>query len=258
MEKENRKTPWGKGRNHVVWLEPTKAVFQPGEQVEIKALWGDMRNPELGEHEKWHAYMLAEEARLELPIREEMRGFIGGKACHLLSFKPERKGTYTIVLENNYGILNALESGDWVYGPKKYHKDVKESFYFYQYAKTIISMGELAQGSMKVGNELEIVPSKTGSLHTDDVIELTLLYHDSPLPGAELRATYSNYSYSDEETPGFYPFTSTTNADGKAEFKLEERGNWLFVAEHKVEKGIGGEYDKKWLNATLLLPGCIN
>ena len=34
MKIENRKTPWGKGRNHVVWLEPTKAVFQPGEHHE--------------------------------------------------------------------------------------------------------------------------------------------------------------------------------------------------------------------------------
>ena len=254
MKEENRKTPWGKGRNHVTWLEPTKAVFQPGEQVEIKALWGSMRNPELGEHEKWHAYLLGGSARLELPIREEMRGFIEGKPCYLLSFKPEKKGTYTMVLENNYGILNALVSGDWVYGPKKHHDGVKESFHLYQYAKTIIAVGALGQESVKVGNELEIVPSKSGTLHADDLIELTLLYQDSPLPEVELKATYSNYSYSNEEPPGFYPFTSTTNADGKAEFKLGGAGDWLFVAEHRVEKGIEGEYDKKWLNATLLLP----
>jgi len=254
MEKEKGKTPWGKG-NHIVWLEPKKTIFQPEEEIEIKTLWGSMRTTESEHHEKWNAYLFDEGARLELPIREEMRGFREGKPCYLLAFKLGKAGTYPIVLENNYGILNELESGDWVYGPKKYHKNVKESFYFYQYAKTIISVKELGQGSVKVGNELEIIPSRIGHLHTNEVIELTLLYHGSPLPKTELKATYSEYPHSEKEPPGFYPFTCTTNSDGKAEFKLEGAGNWLFVVEYKVEKGIVGEYDKKWLNATLLLPG---
>jgi len=247
MRERSWKSPWGKNSNHVIWLEPNKAAYNVNEDVEIKVFWGSVRNPEVGEYEDWLAYLLDPEgARLELPIRREMLRFSGGKPFFFLAFKPRKSGPYTIMLENNYGVLNKLKDGDWTYGPKRYHRNVEESIYFYQYAKTIVPVGESTQGSTRVGNELEIITTKTG-FYVNDIMELTLLCRGSPLPRAQIKAVYGIYPHIKEET-------AETDMNGKAGFHIKEKGVWLFVAEHKIMEGVDGEYDYKWLTATLSLP----
>lgn len=253
--KGRRKTSEGKleaiFEGHEVWLEPVKNLFHEGEEAVVKAGWGHgMKTDGLGEKEKWNAYFLTPaKRRLELSIQESEKE----EEFYLLSFIPEEKGFYTIVVENDFGIGTKLKSGDFMRGPKRDYENAEYSIYFYQYAKAVVPVDvdpleETYEG--KVGNELEIVPLNLNlsRLQREGLIEFEVIYEEKLFPEAKLEGTYSTFKGKD------FPLSTVTNQDGRAELSVDKKDNWMFRVDYVDEtKSIEGFYDKIHLRATLTI-----
>ncbi|MFW6194118.1 MAG: DUF4198 domain-containing protein [Halobacteriota archaeon] len=220
-------------RGHEIWLEPTRTHFHKGELVKVKVGWGHaLRTDGPGEKEKWTPYMITPSGeKLMLPVVDSEGEYF------LLLFRAEEKGSYTVVVENNYGVGTKLRDGSFHRGPKKDYDNVERTFYFYQYAKTCIPIGHSKELPERAGNELEITPLNLGS----DNLELEVAHKGKPLPEAVLEGTSNRHD-------GFTVKT-TTDKLGRAEISVD-KPTWMFRVHYFDKKGLEGLYDQIRLTAT--------
>lgn len=220
-------------RGHEIWLEPTRSHFHKGEFVKVKVGWGHaLRTDGPGEKEKWTPYMITPSGeKLRLPVVDSEGEY------YLLLFRAEEEGSYTVVVENNYGVGTKLRDGSFHRGPKKDYESVEKTLYFYQYAKTCIPIGHSSEPSKRVGNRLEITPLNLES----DTLELEVTHNGRPLPEAVVEGASNRHD-------GF-TVKSTTDEMGRVEIPVD-KPTWMFRVHYFDKKGVEGLYDQSRLTAT--------
>lgn len=182
-----------------IWLEPMTdhGHFHPGEEVRLRLLKGYNLHPVIE------------------PAYSSLQAFVveGGETREV---ELEKKGA---VVELTLG--KGADGLITAYAVEK--ADIKHC-----YAKVIVEIGHHHHHQlMPVGIPLEIVPAKYSHVHLGDPYEFQVLYEGSPLPGAEVKASYPGVSGRD------YPIQMTTDDGGKARVFLMARGNWLFSVKHQ-------------------------
>lgn len=91
------------------------------------------------------------------------------------------------------------------------------------YAKTIVEIGHHHHHQVEpVGLPLEMVPCGYSHARIGDYYNLQVLKEGVPVPGLEVKATYSSTRSQD------YPHHLTTDAEGKVKLFLTARGHYLF------------------------------
>jgi len=97
---------------------------------------------------------------------------------------------------------------------------------------------------------LDVVPAEIREFHPGDTLELRVFYRGRPLGGAPIKATYHLFEGAD------YPWTGSTDAEGRVAFTFQGKGHWMFIATHTDQTlAVPGEYDAVELTATLVIPG---
>ena len=229
-------------RGHEIWLEHNMRHVHVGETVECKLLYGHNMKIDgvaVVENVKATVFDTANEKH-DLAVDAGDDGLV-------VRFDPVLDGYHTIAVEYDAGIYTITEEG-WQKGPKKNYEKVKSSGYYCQFAKTILPGHGPEEYKLETGQELEIIPLDFRHYHVGDDITLKVLYDRRVLQDAMINATYSGQEGEAIETK--------TDAEGKATFKLEKEGNWLFKVRHSdPEKGVKDQYDEKVTTAIFTVMG---
>ena len=223
-------------RGHEIWVEHCMQNASPGDQIDFDLCFGhNMKSDRAVQVEKVAPAVfsaLGESRAIEINAAEN----------HLsMRFTPAFGGYHTIGVEYDGGVLNLHHPG--LEGPK----------YYYQYTKTIISVGGCqaegncrAEYGLTVGHELEIIPLDYRKYKVGEHILLKVLYDRHALPDV---IVYGIHAENREN-----PIEMTTDSEGFVDIKLEKGGNWMFkVGYRDPEKGIRGLYDKKVMTATFTI-----
>lgn len=116
-----------------------------------------------------------------------------------------------------------------------------------RYAKLLLGVNG-ASASEPVGHALEIVPEKDPpTLGKDEPLAVRVLFLGKPLAGVRVSAMYAGAKVTGHE----FPVTAETDANGRAELKLDRRGLWYARLIHMVEAQGDPEIDWRSFFATL-------
>lgn len=229
-------------RGHEIWLEHDMRHVHVGETVECKLLYGH--------NMKIDGVAVVENVKATVfdPANEKRDMVVDAGDDGLIArFIPVIDGYHTIAVEYDAGIYTVTDEG-WQKGPKRNYEKVKSSGYYYQYAKTIISGHELEEYKLETGQELEIILLDFKHYHVGDDITLKVLCDGRVLQDAMINATYRGREGE--------AIVMKTDTEGKATFKLEKEGNWLFKVRHSdPEKGVKDQYDEKVITAIFTVMG---
>jgi len=186
-----------------------------------------------------------------LPIKVEP----GDDCFHLLRFTPDLDGFWPVTVENDVGPVAITRDGFYRRGTRKDYPNAREVGYYYQYAKTYVQVGHFCVGCGEVsyspeivclGHDLELVAPPPGVYRVGDELVLEVRYKGQPLPGAEVKATWS---LGEEED---WALDRKTDDAGRVKFTLAHPGHWLFYTRYAEETlGKESEYDKRVYSATL-------
>jgi uncharacterized GH25 family protein len=229
-------------RGHEIWLEHNMRHVHVGETVECKLFYGhNMKIDGVAVVENVKATVID-------PANEKRDMVVdAGDDGLIATFTPAVDGYHTVAVEYDAGIYTITEEG-WQKGPKRNYKKVKSSGYYCQFAKTILPGHEPGEYKLETGQELEIIPLDFRHYHVGDDIALKVLYDGRVLQDAMINATYRGREGEAIEMK--------TDAEGKAAFKLEKEGNWLFKVRHSdPEKGLKDQYDEKVSTAIFTIMG---
>lgn len=227
---------------HEIWLEHDMQHVHVGETVECKVLFGhNMAIDGLADIEGVKAAVFD-------PVNVKHDLTVGsGDGCFIVRFDTVKDGYHTIAVEYDAGIYTVTDQG-WHKGPKSDYNNVKNSGYYYQYAKTIVS-GHGSKGlNPLIGHELEIIPLDFRHYHAKEEIGLQVLYDGKALAEGVITATFSGNGRDEVEV--------TTDSTGNALIRLDRSGNWMFKVRHADPvKGINDQYDEKVITAVLTIMG---
>lgn len=180
-----------------IWLEPETdhGHFHEGEEVSLKVLKGYNMKPSEQDCSDIRATVVSEEGRR--PVQINMHH--GTAEINLGS---ETDGLIQVFVEE--------ETDKELYG------------------KIVLEIGHHHHHELQpLGLPLEIVPCGYSHARMGENYEIMLLKDGSPLPGVEVRATFSATHSPD------YPHRLTTGSDGKTRLFLSARGNYLFTASYE-------------------------
>ncbi|MGP8337011.1 MAG: DUF4198 domain-containing protein [Methanosarcinaceae archaeon] len=229
-------------RGHEIWLEHDMQHVHAKETIECKLLFG--HNMAIDG--------LAEIKNVKASVFDPVNGkhdfaVDPGNNYLVVRFDPVLDGYHTVAVEYDAGIYTVTDEG-WHKGPKSDYENVKNSGYYYQYAKTIISGHGSKDLNPVIGHELEVVPVDFRHYHAGEEIELKVLYDSATLAKSVITAVCSG----NEDDP----VEVTTDSDGIALIKLDRSGNWMFKVGHADPgKGVKDQYDEKVITAVLTVMG---
>jgi len=115
------------------------------------------------------------------------------------------------------------------------------SFYYEQYSKAMINVGETADGafSQVLGDKMEIIPQQNPyNLKPGDTLEIKVLLNGKAARFCWVHATYDGFSNVDD-----FAFATKTDTKGMATVRILRHGNQLIKVDKK--QSAGGEYAGK-------------
>jgi len=137
--------------------------------------------------------------------------------------------------------------------PKTGLKGVIMSFYYEQYSKCLIDVGDASDASLSkpVGHRLEIIPlNNPYELHGcgGHFLNVKVLFDGRPASYCKVYATYSGFSTDDA-----FACTTTTDSEGVAKIRLTHWGPWLIKTEMRLPPTdeIKNKCDEMYYTATL-------
>lgn len=238
-------------RAHDFWIEPSTFRPQPGAKVGVRLRVGEHlrgdpvpRNPE--RIERFAAIGPSGEA--------EVAGVPGSDPAGWAS--PASSGLHWIVYDSNHARLEQTAAKFDSYLGEEGLERIRElrkgagegpvKEIYSRYAKSLLKVGDGSESGYDkiLGLELELVPEKNPyALKPGEPLPVRLLYQGKPLAGALVMAL-----------PGGSSVRS--DADGRAELRLDRPGLWLVKAVHMVPapQGSGAEWESLWASLTFELP----
>ncbi|NQU03466.1 MAG: DUF4198 domain-containing protein, partial [Syntrophaceae bacterium] len=164
---------------------------------------------------------------------------------YLLTFKGEKEGYYTAIIDLASGVVSRTEEGYQI-GPRFKFKDVIYAGLFHQMAKRIVSIGDAgAYRGELVHGILEIVP-KDIRCEVGSEVELSVFYEGKNLASAEVKAVLKK--------EGKEVALVTTDENGIAKVPIACEGEYMFLVRHRDPmKKISEEYDESVFVSTLVM-----
>jgi uncharacterized GH25 family protein len=225
---------------HEIWIESGDSHIHQNDEITLFVGFGHaLQTDGPGEREKWSAFAISPSGKklfLTMEGGENDKGRI--------SFTPEEKGDFTVVVENNFGIGTKLRNGEFRRKPRKDLDDVDWSAYYYQYALVSVSAGD-AIGKQKRGVcDLEIIATP----EENDTYHIEVFYYGSPLSHGKVEVTRAS-----DPSHSFFN-TIELNGEGQGTCTFSEKDLWMLKVSHgDSSRRIAGWYDRVQLAATLTL-----
>jgi uncharacterized GH25 family protein len=241
-------------QGHEIWVLPEGSHAHEGHKARCRVFYGHAMRPDgLADLKRLAASVVASAGdRHSLQIEP------GDDKFHLVSFTPDREGFWAVTVENDAGPVAVTADGFYRRGTRKDYPAAREVNYYYQYAKTYVQVGHLCAacggmvsvpGIMCLGHALELVLAPN-VYRVGDEVTLEVRYRGRPLPGVEVKATWSLREEKD------WALAAKTGDAGQVKFVLNSPGHWLFYTRYGGETpGKENEYDKRVYSATLSLFG---
>lgn len=153
-----------------------------------------------------------------------------------------------LAAEDFNGYIEGEGFKDVIRARKESGKDASEGRELYsRYTKLLLGANGAA-ASEALGHALEIVPDKDpASLAKDEPLRVRVLFLGKPLVGVRVSAMYTGAMVKGHE----FPVTAETDANGRAELKLDRPGLWYARLIHMVEAQGDPEIDWRSFFATL-------
>ncbi len=135
---------------------------------------------------------------------------------------------YTQYIDSAGRTRLALKPRDQIDGIETVQMSVK----YQAFAKSAVTFGTWTEPA-PLGHDLEIVPrTNLADLHVGDLVEVDVLFHGQPLNATARSIEYitaqgTGFGQSD----GFALFSYLK--DGRAQFRVQSRGQWLISVNHK-------------------------
>ena len=243
---------------HEFWVTPSGWVVQPGARATILANVGD-QFPSANSYttpERIETVRLvgpASDILVNPPYRREKDSLAADVQV------PSRPGTYVGVVivkprvgEKSGPVFQAHiahqgldDVGEYRTKHGETAKSVRERYS--RYGKTLLrvgSAGESAQVTSPLGLKIELVPlSDPTALPVGSRLRVRLLLDGQPAPNALVGAIHATAKTSPEQGT----LTARTDAQGEAEFALDDAGPWLIRAVRTVRRtGETGEFAADW------------
>lgn len=115
-----------------------------------------------------------------------------------------------------------------------------------RYAKLLVGAGDHAMRTL--GHELEIVPEKDpGKVKAGASLPVRILFRGKPLAGVQVSAVYAGAELKGHE----YPVTVETDAQGRAEMRIDRPGLWYIRLIHMIPAESEKDADWRSFFATL-------
>lgn len=241
-------------QGHEIWVLPEGSHGHEGHETRCRIFYGHAMRPDgLADPARLAAWVLIPGgAKLSLKVEA------GDDRFHLVAFTPDRDGFWPVTVENDVGPVAVTSDGFYRRGTRKDYPDAREVGYYYQYAKTYVQVGHFCATCgpvvqppeiINLAHDLELILTP-GAYRVGDEVILEVLYRGRPLPGTEVKATWSLREEDD------WGLSAKTDDAGRVKFILSNPGHWLFYTRVADETlGREGEYDKKVYSATLSLFG---
>lgn len=241
-------------RGHEIWVLPEGGHAHEGREVRCRIFYGHaMRADGLPDLTRLAAWAVVSEGRrLPLKVEPDTGEF------HVVRFTPDRDGFWPVTVENDVGPIALTKDGSYRRGTREEYPDAREVGYYYQYAKTYIQVGHFCAACggvadspeiLRLGHDLELIAIPSAYRVGDGVL-LEVRYRGRPLPGAEVKATWSLYEKTD------WALAQKTNDAGLVRFTLRAPGHWLFYTRYGDDTlAEEGAYDRRVYSATLTLFG---
>lgn len=184
-------------REHEIWLEPETdhGHFHAGEEVTIKVLKGYNMKPADFVCTKISATVVSEGSNQKIDIHEH-------HGQGQINLGQEADGLLQVFIEEHNG-------------KRRFGKIIMEIGHHHHH------------GLDPLGLPLEIVPKGHSHARMGESYELLVLKDGQPLPGAEIKATFTGTQSLD------YPHRLVADSAGKAKLFLSARGNYLFSVSHE-------------------------
>ena len=224
-------------QGHEMWLE--KAKIEDG-NVELALLYGhNMRADGTADPERITPIVYSPDGTTLEPALTSKEDH------HLLTFKAEKEGHYTAIVDLASVILSQTKEGYHV-GPRFKFKNVIYAGAYHQMAKRIVPIGDVGtyHGEL-VHGILEIVPEDI-RCEVGSEVELTVYYEGKSLASAEVKAVSKN--------EGKEMALVTTDEKGIARVPITGEGEWMFLVRHRdPTKKVSEEYDESVFVSTLVI-----
>lgn len=219
---------------HNIWLAPDNHFPQVGDTVQIKVGFG-------------HDYPAS---RMDQPVKEGMIGEAlaiapgGGQvvlektAVDTYRLKIEQPGAYLVVAAMPPGLFSRTPEG-MKRGGRQDFPEVKSCMEARMVANAFLFAG--GQGpAAQSAQHLQLKPlADLASLKKGGVLPVQVRFEGQPLAGAQIKATYAGYQPPAEAKPhkghgAPMALEATSDAEGKAELKLDAPGFWLVILTHST------------------------
>ncbi|MGB9825313.1 MAG: DUF4198 domain-containing protein [Desulfofundulus sp.] len=240
-------------RDREIWVLPESSHAHEGHETRCRVFYGHAMHPDgLAEMAHLSAWAVAPGGE-KISLKVEP----GDDKFHVVVFTPTHEGFWPVTVENRVGAIAITRDGFYCHGTRREYPDAREVVYYHQYAGTWVQVGHFCATCsggvhppevIRPGHVLELVTAP-GTYRVGDEVILEVLYQGKPLPGTEVKATWSL-----REEQG-WGLSARTDEAGRVRFSLGNPGHWLFGTRYAGETPVGEEYDKRVYTATLSIFG---
>lgn len=230
---------------HDMWIEVRDFTPQPGEEITM-VLGYDHYLPARG--------FLPEEYLDQIYLLNPK-----GKRINIINYSdveyktekaPNPKGTHMVVAIQKGRFWTKTTEGYQSGKSKKGLKNVIGCTYSAKYGKAVVNVGA-PSGDLyaeSLGHDLEIVPlADPGTLRSEDMLPLKVMFRKKPLPGTPVLATYVGFS----REKNTFAYATKTDAFGKAKIRVANPGAWLVTVHQKDDYPDTSECDRYSYAASL-------